>query len=188
MILLEFLKQINWLDIFLVILLIRICYISTRNGLPDQLFWFLGTIGAIYISLHYYVGFADFIGKRFLLTEIPIEYRQTISFVLLALAGYVLFVLLQKIFSRFIKMEATPRLNKYGGIVLGVIRGFLVSGLIFFIFLMSTVVYLQHSVHTSYAGRHLSRIAPATYSWLWNNLMSKFMPSEKFNSAVLKIK
>lgn len=184
--LIDILRQINWLDIFVVILLIRICYISVKNGLPIQLFWFLGSISSVYLSLHYYSVFSSFLSKRFPAHWMPQEYWCLVAFVFLALAGYFLFVLLQKFFSRYIVLEATPKLNKYGGLFLGMLRGVLVAGLIIFLFSISTFAYLQKTVSYSFSGKHLSRVAPATYSWLWNNIMSKFMISERLNSSIQK--
>ena len=182
----DFLRQINWLDIFVLILLVRICYISIKNGLPVQLFWFLGSISAVYLSLHYYASFSAFLGKRFPSEWMPAEYWSLAAFVLLAIVGYFSFVLLQKLFSRYITLQATPRLNKYGGLVLGALRGILVVGLIIFLFSISSVAYLQNTVSHSYSGQHFFKVAPATYTWLWKNIMSKFMTSERSNADVQK--
>jgi uncharacterized membrane protein required for colicin V production len=182
----DFFRQINWLDIFVIILLVRICYISIKNGLPVQLFWFLGSIAAVYLSLHYYSSFSAFLGKRFPAHWMPLEYWSLVAFIFLVLVGYFSFVLLQKIFSRYITLQATPQLNKYGGLFLGALRGILVVGLIIFLFSISSVAYLQNTVSHSYSGQHLFKIAPATYNWLWRNIMSKFMTSEHSNGAAQK--
>ena len=50
----EIIKQFNWVDIFVIILSVRVLYIAVKNGLPVELFKLLGTIAAIYLSLHYY--------------------------------------------------------------------------------------------------------------------------------------
>jgi uncharacterized membrane protein required for colicin V production len=154
--------------------------------LPVQLFWFLGSIAAVYLSLHYYSSLAAFLGKRFPAHGMPAEYWNLITFILLAVVGYLFFVLLQKLFARYITMQATPRLNKYGGLVLGAMRGIMVAGLIIFLFSISSVAYLQNTVSHSYAGQHLFKVAPATYTWLWKNIMSKFMTSEHPNTDVQK--
>lgn len=180
----DYFKHFNWLDIFIVILLIRICYISLRNGLPVQLFWFLGTIAAVYLSLHYYLNFADFLGKRFPDSWISTEVLALTSFVILAFLGYISFVVLQRLLSRFIRLEANPQLNKYGGLICGVMRGLFITALIIFLFSISSFSYFKNSAKNSFAGRYLFKVAPVTYSWLWHNLMSKFMLFEKFNSAV----
>lgn len=186
---LDILKQFNWLDIFVVILLFRICYISLRNGLAAEFFKLLGTLTALYLALHYYTVLSDWINQRqFILKEkMPLEFLDFLLFVLLTVLGYVIFVILREAFSRFIKMEAKARLNKWGGLVLGIARGFLLSSLIIFMLVISSISYFKDSVISSYSGRRLFKVAPATYTRLWNSLLSKFMSKEKFNPTVLEV-
>lgn len=185
--LLDLLRQLNWLDILIIILLFRICYIALKSGLPAEIFKLLGTLSSIYISLHYYTALSDFIRGRFALDKkMPLEFLDFLSFLSLAVASYLFFVLLRSVFYRFIKLEAVDRLNKWGGFVLGIGRGILLSGLIIFILVISSISYLKQSVKSSYLGPCFFKVAPNTYNWLWNNLTSKFMAQEKFNKTVLE--
>jgi uncharacterized membrane protein required for colicin V production len=187
MALLNSLKQFNWVDIFFVILLIRICYVAIKNGFSVELFKLLGTVSAIYLSLHYYIIFPDYIVGRIGVKNIPLEYLTFFSFVSLATLGYLIFMLLRKVFSRFIHMEAVSNLNKWGSLILSVIRSFLLISLLIFIFVIAPTDYFRNSVNNSYSGKHLFTIAPTTYTWLWNSVMSKFRTQEKFNDAILKV-
>ena len=65
-------------------------------------------------------------------------------------------------------------------------RQILVS-LVMFMLFISSIGYFKDSVDRSYSGRNLFKAAPATYTWLWNNLFSKFMTKEKFNGVVLEV-
>jgi len=187
MALLNVLKQFNWVDILFVILLIRICYVAIKNGFPVELFKFLGTVSAVYLSLHYYIIFPDYIVGRIGAKNIPLEYLTFFSFVGLAILGYLIFILLSKVFSRFIQLEAVPNLNKWGSFILGIIRSFLLVSLIIFIFVIAPTAYFINSVNNSYSGKRLFKIAPTTYTWLWDSIMSKFRTQEKFNDAILKV-
>ncbi len=187
--LLDILKGLNWLDIAVVIFLFRIVYVAMNSGLPVELFKLLGTLLAIYLSLHYYTNLSDYLGSLIpSLKNIPLDFMDFISFIVLAVLGYIIFVFLREGFSRFIKMEAVPYLNKYAGMLLGIIRSFLFTGLLIFILAISTINYFGESVKSSYLGNRFFKITPAIYSFLWNNVMSKFMPGEKFNSTVLEVK
>ncbi|MDD5238786.1 MAG: hypothetical protein PHU96_07520, partial [Candidatus Omnitrophica bacterium] len=75
-----------------------------------------------------------------------------------------------------------------GALILGVIRGFLFASLIICIFIISDSEYLNKSVMNSYSGKRVFKIAPATYTLLWNNLFSKFMPQEELNEAIPELK
>lgn len=187
MALLNILEQFNWVDIFFVILLIRIGYIARKNGFTRELFKLLGTLAAIYLALHYYIIFPDYIIQNTGVKNIPLEYFTFFSFLVLAILGYLIFVLFSRAFSRFIQMEAVPNLNKWGSLILSIIRGFLLLSLIIFIFVIAPRGYFRNSVHNSYSGKRLFRIAPATYTWIWNSIISKFRPQEKFNEAILEV-
>jgi uncharacterized membrane protein required for colicin V production len=185
--LLNILGQFNWVDIVVVILLFRIGYIAIKSGLSVEIFKLLGTILAIYTSLHYYTIASDFIRGFISNKEIPLEFLDFLCFLVLAIFTYLVFVLLRSILYRFLRMEAAPRLNKWGGLVLGLIRGFLVIGLIVFLLVISSIGYLKNSVGNSYLGKRFFKVAPATYSWLWDSIMSKFMGGEKLNKTVLEV-
>ncbi|MBM3246612.1 MAG: CvpA family protein [Candidatus Omnitrophica bacterium] len=185
--LLDILKQFNWVDVLVIILLIRICYAAINNGFSAEVFKLLGTIVAIYLSLHYYTQLSDWLQAHGGKTEkLPLEFLDFLLFTLLVIVGYLIFVLLRSIFYRFIKMEAAPNLNKWGGLVLGIFRGYLLAGLVVFILVISSVTYLKTSVKNSYTGKPLFKVAVNTYSWLWNSITSKFMPGEKFNNTILE--
>jgi uncharacterized membrane protein required for colicin V production len=184
---LAILKQLNWVDVVVVIILIRIGYVALKNGLVLELFKFLGTILATYLSLHYYIIFSEYLGSRMGLKNIPWEFLVLLSFIILAILGYLILVVLRKIFSRLIKLEAVPKLNKWGGFILGIARAFLSISLIMFILIISGRSYLKESVKASYSGSYLFSIATSTYTSLWNGIMSKFMPVEKFNKTIPEI-
>jgi uncharacterized membrane protein required for colicin V production len=181
------LKQFNWVDIFVIILLLRTSYIAVKNGLPAELFKTLGLISATYFSLHYYTFFSGLVDERPLLKSVPAELLNFISFVILALCGYFVFVILRKIFCRFIKVEAVPNLNKWGGFILGIFRVILLISLLIFMLAMSPVGYLTDSVKHSFSGKRIVQVAPAIYSSLWDKIASKFMTSEKFNKSVFEV-
>jgi uncharacterized membrane protein required for colicin V production len=186
--LLNILNQVNWVDIFVLILGVRICYVAVKSGFPVELFKFIGTIAAIYLSLHYYVLLTAYI-KEWLPLEgrLPQDFLQFIVFLALAAAGYYSFMVLRSIFYRFLKMEAVSTLNKWGSLILGVARAVFLASLIMFTFVISTVSYFNNSVKSSYTGKHLFMVAPNTYSWLWNSVTSKFAFGEKYNDTITVI-
>lgn len=186
---LETIKRFNWIDILAVIILFRIGYVSVKNGLKVEIFKLLGTLAAVYLSLHYYTTFSDSLAERIHLSKerMPLEFMDLLSFVSLSIIGYLIFVSIRAVFYRFLKMEATAKLNFWGGFILGIGRGILLIGLIIFILVISSIGYFKNSVINSYSGRYLFKIAPATYESLWNGLASKFMVGEKFNETIIEV-
>lgn len=183
--LLNILKQINWVDIFILVLIIRVCYVAAKNGFPIELFKLGGTILAIYLSCHYFALISVYLSSRIGSGNLlPLEFLEFIIFVLLAITGYGIFLLLRSIFNRFIKMEAVSGLNKWGSLLLGVIRGLLLASLIMFMMFISSIGYFKNSVRMSYSGKRLALLAPRTYAWFWSGIVSKFAANEKFNDNI----
>jgi len=186
--LLDIIKKLNWVDVLVIIALMRIGYVAFETGFTIELFKLLGTLFAIYLSMHYFTIVSDTLIRRQATTEkIPLQFTDFVSFLVLVIAGYLIFVFLRSVFYRFIKMEAAPYLQKWGGLVLGMFRAFLCVGLIIFMLVISSFEYFKNSVKESYTGKDFFKIAPATYSWIWNNVSSKFMNNEKFNNTILEI-
>jgi len=187
--LLDIIKQFNWLDILLIIILFRIAYIAMRIGIPVEFFKFLGAIIAVYLAMHYYTDLSDLLVQRVPVAKerMPLEFLDFLSFLFLAIVGYFIPVSFCVLFGRFIKMEATPNLNKWLGLVLGIVRAFLLASLITFMLVISSSSYLKNSVVNSYLGRRVFNVAPNTYTWLWNKITSKFMPGEKLNKTILEV-
>ena len=111
-----------------------------------------------------------------------------VSFLSVLVFDYFLFFLFRTALYHFVDVKAVPALSKWGGLVTGFLRDILLIGLIIFAFSISSVTYLANSANKSYIASRFSKVAPATYSWIWNNITSKFIPSEKFNNAVLEDK
>lgn len=183
--LLEIIKQFNWLDYAVMLISLRILYVSARNGFVVELFKLSGIIIALYMSFHYYTAAADYLKERVSLgNHFPLEFLDFLVFIALVFVSYSLFVLLRSFVCNFVKMEAVPTLSKWGGFLLGIFRAVLTPGLIVFILFISSITYLSSSVHQSYYGKRLFNLTVATYSRLWDGLMSKFMTNEKFNQTI----
>jgi len=186
--LLSIVKQFKWVDVLVVILLFRIGYIAMKNGLPVEIFKLLGIILATYLALHYYTALSDWIRAYVDKEEkMPLQFLDFLVFLALTILGYLIFVLLRSTFYRFIKMEAAPRLRKWGGLVLGIARGILLASLIVFMLVISSISYLRDSAKNSYSGKQLFKLTTSTYTWLWNAVTSKFMSGEKFNKTILEV-
>lgn len=184
----ETVKQFNWIDIFIILLLIRVYIIALKTGLPAELFKLSGTIAAIYIGMHYYTNVGNFMVQRLNMQNIPLEITDFVAFVVLISLTYGFFALMREFFSRFIKLEAVPQLNKWGGLALGFIRGIFLASLVCYMFTISSIEYFKKSVNVSYLGKsYFNQVAPSTYSWLWDNIMSKLSSGETFNKTVLEV-
>ncbi|MDD4982136.1 MAG: CvpA family protein [Candidatus Omnitrophota bacterium] len=182
------LKSFNWLDIIILIIIFRIFYISIKGGFTTEFFKFFGVLTSIYLSMHYNTGLSDFISSKLNIEDkMPLGFLDFILFVILALAGYFIFVLVRNAVNNLVKIEAVSVLNKWGGLILGALRSVLLAGLVSFALAISSVPYLKNSVMNSYLGPRVLAVAVNTYSTIWNNLFSKFAAGEKYNTVVSNV-
>ena len=185
---LSYLKQINWVDIFVVIVLMRIGYIAVKTGFPTEIFKLLGTTCAIYLACHYYIRMGNFLNSHLPLKgEGWVNFLNLLVFFALAFLGYFVFVIIRLVFTILIRMEAISLLNRWGALILGIGRFCLFTSLLFFLINISNIGYLKSSLSDSFSGPRLFKLAPRVYLSLWNNLMSRFMDKEAFNKAVLPV-
>jgi uncharacterized membrane protein required for colicin V production len=183
------LRQFNWLDILILLLIFRVLYISIKGGFAVEVFKLTGLLSAIYLSMHYYLTIADFVRNALPLEEkMPLEFLDFLVFLILASIGYLFFLLLRSAFNNLIKIEAVSTLNKWGGLVLGSFRSLILSSLLIFLLAISSVPYLKSSTKASYLGGRLVSISVNIYTWGWFNIFSKFVSSEKLNSYVVEVR
>ena len=182
-----FLKLLNWIDIAVVIIFIRILYISLKTGIGAEIFKILGAITATYLSLHYYSSIAGYFTNRFALESPGTATVESMAFAILACIGYAFFLLLRLMLKRFMNVEVVPTISRFGGLILGIVRAFLFASLLLYFFLTTGQPYLRKSIRTSFSGMDIVYLAPSAYNFLWSAVMSKLAPREKFNSAVFEI-
>ncbi len=186
--LLNSLRQLNWLDIFILIIILRICYIASKTGLPSEFFKFIGTLLASCVSMHYYVAISDSVRALVpVIKDIPAEVLDFVIFLTLAIGTYLVFVVLRNITNNLLKIEAVSTLNKWGGLLLGSLRSLFLVSFIVFVMAVSPVNYLKLSVKHSYFGPRVFSVSTGTYNWLCENLFSKLSGKDSRNKAVLEI-
>lgn len=181
---LAFFRQFNWIDILVGVLLVRIVLMGLAHGIAFELLKLLGTLSGLYLSLHYYSGAAAVMHRFGILQKVPLPIVALCMFGMLFALGYVFFLLLRLGLKRFITMEVIPDVSKWGGFALSFLRSVLVISLVLYALLLVHGDYFKKSLHRSLTGPALVRVAPATYSWFWNAILSKFRGQEKINKAV----
>lgn len=185
---LNYLKQMNWVDILIAILLIRICYVAVKTGFPTEFFKLLGTVAAIYLACHYYVKAGIFLQNCIHLEgEGWLKISIFIAFLVLAFLGYFVFMVIRNFLTFLIKMEAVSRLNRWGALILGIVRGTLFVSLFLFMLAVFNNDYLKNSMTDSLWTSKFFKWTPAIYSALWNNLIYRLMDKETLNKAVFDV-
>ena len=184
----EFIKHFNWVDVLVLIIVFRIGYIAMVTGIMTEVFKFGGVISSIYISSHYFTVLSDYIKQRMPGEFLSLEFLDFLSFIILLTLGYLIFVLLRSVCRNFIKLDSPSIIDRWIGLALGILRGYLISGIIIFAMAISSVTYFRNISAHSYFGKQLFNVQPGVYTWFWDNIGSKLMRSEKFNPTVGEIK
>lgn len=185
--LLNIFTQVNIVDLIIAAILIKLAWTAVKTGLVTEVFKLLGTIAATYLSFHYFTSLADFMRGGKVSKGINLEFLDFFAFVVLVLVGYIFFLVARLAFSRFIKAEAVPRLNKIGGLILGLVRGFIFSSLIVFMLVICSVSTISDMAKASYSGKKIVKISFTLYNGMWNGFFSKVLPHESVNNTVLEI-
>ena len=158
----EIIRRINWVDVLVVILMIRISYVAFQEGLSHEILPLIGSIIIIIIDLHYYEKIGLFISQN--LAILPIELANFLSFLILTIIIGLAFKLLAGILNKVIKVAWHPLIEIFGGVIFGVIRASIVASLILMIIALLPLPYLQWSVRDrSVTGMFFLKIGPSIY-------------------------
>jgi uncharacterized membrane protein required for colicin V production len=182
----EFLKQFTWVDIFVFAFFIRVIYISLSTGVGAEIFKFLGTLTGAFIALHYYTDATKFMADK-VEALMPAETVEIVLFAALFYIGYTFFVFIRMLLNKFITTEVVPTVSRWGGLLVGGYRGIIMISMILYAMLIPQQSYINKSVKRSFSGIPLVYIAPSAYQFLWEKLLSKFMPDDHFNQVVFEI-
>lgn len=173
--------KFNWIDIFFVILLFRICYIGFKNGLLPEFFRLLGLFLAFVLSFNNYILIGSFLAKHAKLTGLKADVA---GFSLVFLTTILIFKLLAVTAGKLLgNNENVSLANKITGLTLGLARGVLLTGLICVLFIHSPVKYFYKSAkEKSFSVPYASLAAPFAYK----AGMSVY-PFEKHETPLVKL-
>jgi uncharacterized membrane protein required for colicin V production len=178
------LASINWIDVAMLVLLIRIIFIGVKTGFVTELFKLLGVVFAAFISLHYYTPLAVFLAKK---TGWSIDLLQCVFFVLLVSLSVVAIKYLRDGFLMVFKFETTHAgVDQWGSGILSILRAVLLISLVLFGLLLSNVQWLQKQTFTSVSQKLALKTAPGTYNFIYNGFIGK-ITKEKYNDEVPRV-
>jgi uncharacterized membrane protein required for colicin V production len=158
--------------------------IGVQNGIAAEAFKILGTLTGIYLGMHYYSSLATALGETFFFKGLSDPLLETGSLMLLFVAGYLFFVGLRILLKKMVNTEVVPQLSKWGGLAVAFFRALLLASVALCILVTTQSAYFKHSVQNSLSGTSVVKFAPATYTWVWKSVLSKFITREKLNKNV----
>ncbi len=176
----EILKSINWVDIVVLLIAIRIFYVSAQTGFVVEFLKTLALLLALMVSFHFYTALSGVVQK----TIIPPTLLAAAAFAFL----WVMTLLVCK-FSRdgllmLFSVKAENAVDKWGAVVIAVGRLVLTASMLMFLFLASGQKYLQTMTLSSLSGRHVLLVAPVLYREACDRFVTRLLPDQKKNPAV----
>ena len=180
----KIINNIHWIDVLIIGMTIRIIYIGLTNGFVIELFKLLGILAAAFISFHYYSGLAKFLHEHI---AIPESVLNIICFALLIFLVLWLSKFISEGISVVLKVNAHPLLDKWGALVIAMIRSLFVSSVVLVVASLSGFNYLKESARESLLNPYLIDLSPQFYKSCMNGFVIKFFSKEKINPVILKL-
>jgi uncharacterized membrane protein required for colicin V production len=178
-------KIINWIDVMMFFLFLRVIFVGVQTGIISELFKILGTIAAVFITLHCYSWLAAWLALKI---NYPWKYYDLVAATLLA--GIVVFVfkLIRDGLVLLFKAETTHQgFDKYSAGVVGIGRGILICSLMMFLLLLLYNGAMTRTIFRSYSYKIAGHAAVGTYGFLYNNIVGKLSSGGHYNAAAVKV-
>ncbi len=168
----EAFQRINWVDVLIVILLIRTSYMGAKTGLSTEIFKMIGVLSALYFGIKYYPLIGSWMGSKI---SLPTEVSEGAAFLVLALISILSLKLMSFGLEKVVKITFADKLSKWGGFIIGLSRGGLILSILFMFFGIIQAGYLLKSVEErSLTGPFIQKIAPFTYQAITKASLSDF--------------
>lgn len=181
----DFFKSINWVDVALALIFVRVIFISVKNGFVTEFCKFLGIVFALFVSLHYYAGSAAWLAER---TTLPLVSWRFLTFLFLWVLVVLLFKFIGDGLLILFKVQTNNQgLDRYAAGFLGAGRAIFVCSLTIFAFLLMPHNGMRAYALKSWGYKIAGQAAPNTYKFFYQTLVGKLFASEKFNADVFAV-
>lgn len=152
---------VNWVDIGLLILLVAMIVVGSKKGLIRELMAFFIFVAAVIVSIKYIDQVAikvhEALGGSTLVSAF-------LSFVIVMTIAYASFKLLGILFYRVAHLQQLGRKDKFGGAMVGALRGWVALSLLLFLtFLMPLPERYYTEFKSSTLGPTIARTLPLLY-------------------------
>ena len=153
--------RVNWVDLLIVILLIRACYVGASRGFGPELFGAISTFVALFVSIFFFIRLEAFLKfPKFL----PPALAASVLFFVLALLVLLIFRIIGSVLENLMKVEFHSVLDRIGGVIFSVIRSSLWISLALIALIALPSDYLERSIkYNSVMGNSFLMLGPTVY-------------------------
>ena len=153
--------RFNWVDIIVIILLIRMGYIGFELGVSTELVKLAGLLVGFFVSFRYYQGLGDALSQ---VTSLPVEWAAALVMVALVFFLYIVVTKGLGLLEKLVQVSFHPKLKNVGGLLIGLVRAVLVVSILLVVCRQFRSPYMESSIEEhSLTGSFIVRMAPAVY-------------------------
>lgn len=157
----QFLSKINWIDVVVLIVLIRTAYVGWRRGLASEVLGLAGTFIVFFLSLTYYDELAGILADR---TPIPYSVAKFICLLFLLIILIIVIRIVCRYLEKVGKLVIMPVLDRYGGLAFGICRGLIIGSLFVLVLKVLPISYIRESIEErSFSARYMERTGATVY-------------------------
>ena len=169
----ELITKINWVDVLVAILMLRISYVAFRDGLSHEIFPFIGSILIMVLAMHCYTVLGSSMSRNMM--NMPIELANFLSFLVLMVALGFIVRLLRLLLDKIVKVQWHPIMEKFGGLAVGIMKAYVVTGIVLMTLSLMPLSYIVWSIKDkSLTGKYILRAGPQIY-----DRVGRFLPAIK---------
>ena len=173
----DIITKLNWVDVLVVIIMLRTSYVAFQDGLSHEIFPLIGAFSSLVLSLNYYKKIALIISQN--TGNIPLDVLNCLSFATLFMGIIFIFKFIRAIFDKIIKVTWHPFIQKFGGLLAGAVKASMITSAILIILALIPLSYIKWSIRErSLSGTYFLKIGPSIYA-----KTSQFLPSIKAGGA-----
>ncbi|MCQ9208099.1 MAG: CvpA family protein [Omnitrophica bacterium] len=155
---LSFLPVGNWVDVIVIIFLIRGGYIGLQRGFSIELFKVLGAVATCVLSLLYYGHLGKWLATSSFLS---LQVANFLSFLILFFLLLLVFRTVRVLLFKVLHLELLGEIEKWGGLILGLGRSLVFASLFLFALTLLPFEYIKESVEQeSFSGAELKEMGP----------------------------
>lgn len=175
---------LNGIDLLMAVVVAISVYIRRNDGIVAELFKLFGVLCTVFITLHYYVRFANFLEDQFFGNEVNAE---MFAFCLLSVLFFVAFALISNGWDLILRIKSFGWLDNWGNVALSMVRGYFICSMIFLALLLTGNEQVGTLAVKSVSRVIFQKGAVSFYRATYGGIIKDFFQAEKINEKVFKL-
>jgi membrane protein required for colicin V production len=158
----DILSGMNWVDILVVIIVLRTVYVSMNEGLSREIFPLISSVACLVLAIRYYFKLGSMLHDSAPL--IPLSIFNLVSFLAIAILSGFALNFVNTLINGIVKVTWHPFIERFGGILAGMLKGMVITSTVLILLVLIPLSYFQVSVKDrSLSGMFFIGIGPGIY-------------------------